>query len=787
MKQSCYPLHPSINEKKFIIHCSLFIVYCSFITFLLFCSCNSPKPVEHQPFALVEKVYPLLDSENSRWFFFSSACRPFGMVNLSPDNEIDGDWGSGYRYKIDTVKGFSHIHAWQISGLSVMPVNLSSADHTGVYQDFASKFSHETETVKPGYHSLMLDRYGVKVELTSTKRVGFHRYSFPAGAKPAVLFNLNKQVGPCLNRDGKLVQTGPRLVAGSLMNSPTRRKPKDLGIYFQVEFDRDIKAIEQDPVSGNFLVIFDILPDKPLLMKAAISYTSGDNAALNMSTELAHWDFERVMNDSFDEWERMLGRIEIEGGSEQQQRRFYTDLWHALQGRRVISDVNGAYPDNTGATFRIGQLPCDQAGKPLFNHYNFDGFWGAQWTLNTLWQLVYPEIAEEFVHSMMMMYRDGGLIPRGPAGGNYTFVMTGASTTPFIVGTVQKGIVKDNLEALYQACKKNHMPGGIMEKAGYEHHTSVGGGLKYYIEMGYVPYPLPEKSDGFHQQGAGMTLEYAYQDWTLAQFAKQLGHTDDYAYFMKRSQNYKNLFDAGTGWVRPRDIDGKWHTPFDPYEYAIGFVEANSAQATWFVPHDLPGLAQLMGGSEAAKQKLEQQFIEARPLGFTSGTSHDQETHPDYRRIPINYGNQPSTQTAHIFTMLGYPHLTQYWTRELVNAAFSGLDPSTGYNGDEDQGMMGSLSVLLKTGLFQMSGGTEEDAPYQIGSPIFDKITFHLDNRYYTGNTFTIRTKNNSAVNVYVQKAHLNGEEWHSHQIPHSILTAGGILELEMGDRQVSY
>ena len=753
----------------------------SMLAILLCCSCGDRKLIETQSFALVEKVYPLLDSENSRWFFFSSACRPFGMVNLSPDNEIDGDWGSGYRYKIDSVKGFSHVHAWQISGLSVMPLNLSTTGQTDPYQDFGSAFSHESETVKPGYHALMLDRYGIKVELTSTKRVGFHRYTFPAGAKPAILFNLNKQIGPCLNRDGKLAKTGRRTLTGSLVNSPTRRKPKDLGIYFQVEFDSDIKDIEQDPDSGNYLVFFDLTHDRPLLMKASISYTTGDNAALNMSAELPHWDFEQVMNDAFDEWNQMLGRIEIAGGSEQQQRRFYTDLWHALQGRRVVSDVNGAYPDNTGDTFRIGQIPCDRAGKPLFNHYNSDSFWGAQWTLNTLWQLVYPEIAEEFVHSMMMMYRDGGLIPRGPAGGNYTFVMTGASSTPFIVGAVQKGIVKDNLEEIYQACKKNHTPGGIMEKAGYEHHTSVGGGLKYYLELGYVPYPLPERSNGFHIQGAGMTLEYAYQDWTLAQFAKRLRHTGDYDLFMKRSQNYKNVFDPETGWMRPKDVDGQWLAPYDPYDYAKGFVEANGAQTTWFVPHDLPGLAQLMGGPEAARRKLEQQFRDAQKLGFTSGTSHDQETHPEFKRIPVNYGNQPSTQTVNVFTMIGYPYLTQYWSRELINTAFSGLSPSTGYNGDEDQGMMGSLSVLLKIGLFQMSGGTEEEAPYQLASPLFDKITIHLNERYHTGKTFVINAKNNSATNVYIQNARLNGKEWRSCQIPHDTLTGGGTLELELG------
>lgn len=757
-------------------------IYGLFILFVIL-ACNACKEQSRtKDKNYVDLVYPLLDSENSRWIFFASACRPFGMVNLSPDNETDGDWGSGYRYGNDTIKAISHIHGWQLSGIPVMPVTFGNRENPDIFSDFKSHFSHESETVKPGYHALFLDRYSVSVELTSTKRVGFHRYGFGENAHPGILFNLNGQLGPCLNKEGILEQSGNRRLTGSVVNAPTRRKPKDLKIFFQADFNADIKSIEKDAGTGNFLITFDLPADRQLLMKVAISYTSADHAALNMSEELAHWDFDKTVTESFDEWNQMLGRIEIEGGTEQQQRRFYTDLWHALLGRRTISDVNGAYPDNTGETFRIGRIPLDNRGKPLFNHYNSDSFWGAQWTLNTLWHLVYPEITEEFVRSMMTMYRDGGLIPRGPAGGNYTYVMTGASSTPFIVSAFQKGIIKDNPEEIYQALKKNHMPGGIMEKAGYEHDTSVGGGLKYYIQMGYVPYPLPDRNNGFHQDGAGMTLEYAYQDWTLAQMAKALGHDDDYEYFMSRSQNYKNLFDPETGWIRPRGIDGQWYAPFDPYEYKHGFVESNSAQSTWFVPHDLPGLAALMGGAEAAREKLEQQFIEAGKLGFTSGNSHAQELHPEYRRIPVNYGNQPSIQTAHVFTLIGYPHLTQYWSRKVVEAAFSGLDPSTGFNGDEDQGLMGSLSVLLKIGLFQMTGGTEENPAYQIGSPLFDQITIHLNNRYYPGNTFIIKTIDNNHVNRSVVHAGFNGTEIKDAHIRHNDLVKGGTLTLQMAE-----
>lgn len=258
-------------------------------------------------------------------------------------------------------------------------------------------------------------------------------------------------------------------------------------------------------------------------MKVALSYTTAENAALNKKEELPHWNFDKVVKETQEIWNELLGRIEVEGNTETQQRRFYTDLWKSLQGRRTISDVNGAYPDNTGNSFRVGKLPLDNNGKPLFRHFNSDSFWGAQWTINVLWGLVYPEIAEEFANSLLQYYQDGGLIPRGPSGGNYTYVMTGASSTPLFVGLYQKGIRGFDIDMAYEGLRKNHMPGGMMSRSGYEHKTAKGGNVEDYITMGYVPYPNPRGRFGGHEQGAGQTLEYSYQDWTLAQLALALG------------------------------------------------------------------------------------------------------------------------------------------------------------------------------------------------------------------------------------------------------------------------
>jgi len=746
---------------------------------LTFLACKKNIPVSEIIENFTDKVYPLLDTENSRWFFFSSASRPFGMVNLSPDTKIEGAWGSGYRHEVDTIKSFSHIHAWQISGLSVMPVTVSNEKSDIIFADFYSKFSHDKEIIKPGYHKVELERYNIKAELTSTKRVGFHKYSFPKNKNAGILFNLNTVLGPCDNVDGVLEKTGDKELSGKLVADATRRRPRPLIIYFKIELNKDIKTVEKDDKTDNYLMRFESTGE-PVLMKVGISYTSIKNAANNIKAELPLWNFDKVVEDSHNEWESLLSRIEVKGGSDVDQKRFYTDLWHSLQGRRMISDVNGAYPDNTSDTFRVGQIPLNEKGKPKFNHYNSDSFWGAQWTINTLWGLVYPEIKEEFVQSLLQYAKDGGLIPRGPSGGNYTYVMTGASSTPFIVSAIQQGIITKDLENIYQTLKKNHMLGGIMAKSGYEHNTNLGGGLKHYINNGFVPYPIPEGEFGGHQEGAGLTMEYAYQDWTLAQLAKKLNHKEDYDYLLHRSKNYTNLYDKSSGWMRPKDEGGKWLENFNPYQIKVGFVESSSAQSTWFVPHDLTGLASLMGGNDKAVEKLNNQFKASEELNFTSGNSHAQELHPEYRIIPINYGNQPSTQTVFIFNALGRPDLTQHWSRKVIDKAFSGLSPATGYNGDEDQGLMGSLAVLMKIGLFQMNGGTDNNSEYQIGSPIFDVVTINLNQDYYKGEKFVIKAKNNDPNNVHLNKVTHNEEVILDFTIKHKDITNGGELILEM-------
>ena len=741
-----------------------------------------------------DMVYPFLDSANSRWFFFSSASRPFGMVNLSPDMVLDGAWNSGYRYNENYIRCFSHVHAWQMSGIPVMPTTGDFKGQLGP-DAYKSAYSHDSEVAKPGYHKVVLDDYKITAELTSTTRVGFHKYTFPASKQSHILFDLSTVLGPSDQQSGHIEMVSNKELKGYAVMAPTSRRPKPITVYFNAVFDKPFDTFKgwqkgalkdiEGKITGEKVggyVSFQTKNKEVRMMKVGISYVSEEQANLNLQTELPHWNFDKIVSDSRSEWNEKLSRIEVEGGSEKQQRRFYTDLWHALQGRRIISDANGKYIDNTGSKPRIGQIPLNTDGRPKFNHHNSDSFWGAQWSLNTLWHLVYPEITESFVNSMLMMYDDGGLIPRGPSGGNYTYVMTGASSTPFITSAYLKGIRGFDINKAYSGLVKNHQPGGMMSKAGYEHNTVKGGGIEAYLERGYIPHPLFKKRYGGHQDGSTQTLEYSYQDYALAQLAKNLGKTADFDTYSKRALNYKNIWNKDIGWMWVKDTTGNWVEPVDILKYDNGWEEGNGAQYTWFVPHDVKGLTQLVGSREAFTEKLNHSFELASKHDFVSGKSHANETQEHNRRVYINYGNQPSMQTAFLFNFSGAPWLSQYWTHQIMDKVYGDLSPEYGYSGDEDQGLMGSLAVLLKIGIFSTNGGTSEKPYYEIVSPQFDKITIKLNPKYYTGKSFTIETNHGTGENekIYIDSAELNGKPLDQPWVLHDTLVKGGTLKLNL-------
>jgi predicted alpha-1,2-mannosidase len=737
----------------------------------------------------VDYVKPEIDTVHPRWIFFASASRPFGLVSLSPDTLIKGDWGAGYVYGEPYIRTFSHVHDWQLGGVPVMPVVGQMKGAEG-YEAYKAAYSHESEVIRAGYHKVTLKDSGIVVELTSTKRVGLHRYSYPATDAAYVLLDVGATIGPTDVIESSIRKTGPRSLAGWSKLAPTFRRPKPCTLYFVVDFDRDPAAFGGwerkvvrdgvDKISGpdaGGYAKFAFKTAGKLGMKVAISYVSEEGARKNMSAEAPGWDFDAVVRASAEEWNSALAKFEVSGGTEAEKVKFYTDLQHSLLGRRTFSDHDGRYVDNTGAESKIRQVPLDAKGQPTRSTYNTDGFWGSQWGLHTVWAMAYPRLMRDQIESLLDYYRNGGMTARGPAGGNYTFVMVGDQAMPLIAAAYAKGIRDFDTQAALAGGIKNAEPGGIRDHAGYEHGpTGTGGGMAFYAKQGWIPVEPPGK--GYHRGGAAQTMEYAYQDWCLSEFAAALGKTDVAEKYAKRSRSWRNLYDPSTGWIRPKNADGSWLTPF-----AItcddgacpGFVEANAAIYTYYVPQDVPGLIETMGGPTKFIERLNNQFEQTLPKHFVT-------PHGTHGRELIDYENEPSSHLAYLFAWAGEPWRTQYWVRKVKSETFGETTWQGGYHGDEDQGLMGSLGALMAIGLFDTTGGAGRAPRYEITAPLFDRVVIHFDPRYHRGGTFTITSENNKPENVYIQSATLNGQPltgrfW----ITQKEFEAGGKLHLVLG------
>lgn len=736
----------------------------------------------------VDLVNPFVDTHNSRWFYFNSASRPFGMVNLSPDTDTAKTWSSGYLYDSDSIRCFSHVHAWQLAGIAVMPTTGKFKGHLGM-DAYKSSFSHQDEIAKPGYHKVFLKDYGISVELTSSTRVGFHRYKFPKNKKKSIIFDTGARLAHGPTTFSKVWKVSNTEIAGVQVLKKTGRRPKDTPVYFVAKLNKSFDSfkgwvnnemveVDTDTIQGvnaGAGLFFENEEASEVLMKVGISYVSVEQARKNLDTEINHWDFDKVVDESLETWNNWLSKIEIKGGTDKQQVKFYTDLWHSLLGRRIISDVDGKYNDMTGDKPVIRSVRLDEKGNPLFPHYNFDAWWGSHWSLNVLWSMAYPEVMDGFCNTMVDMYQNGGLIPRGPSGGNYTFVMIGDPSVSFFATAYNKGIRNYDIEKAYEGLRKNAFVGGSRDHAGYEHNSpAYGGGMQYYVNQGWVPEGIEAK--GGHKDGASMTLEYAYQDWCLSQLSKALNKEEDYILFSKRSLNYKNLWNPETKMMHPREMDGSWIKDFQPVVddfNARGFCESNSAIYTHYVPQDIGGLIDLFGGNKVYNRYLDESFKKGEKLDFVGeGKNHAASW--------IDYGNQPGTGMAHLFNYSGAPWLTQKWVRK-VKDVYGDISPYGGYKGDEDQGQMGALGVLMAMGVFELDGGASVKPYYEITSPLFDEITIHLNNNYYSGEKFVIKTSNNKPENVYIQSAKLNGSILDNCWFYHDDFSEGGTLEIKLG------
>jgi predicted alpha-1,2-mannosidase len=726
----------------------------------------------------VDYADPLIGTSESRWMLNPGASLPFGMVQLSPDNQ-GTDWKAGYEYTLESISGFSHIHAWTMAGLSVMPTTgmlnpkiypPDAPSTTGETTGHRSRIKKSTEKASPGYYAADLINYNIKAEITTTTRCGFFKLTYPESQEAHVMFNLLFPAEyPFDVLDAKITRVSDTEIEGyskQLSGNWMRHGGwNDYTVHFVARFNKKFKSFggwidnkiskNIDSIAGKgdigAYVDFETRPGEIILLQTAISYVSIEQARLNLDTEMNPfaWNFDAARNNARDVWNNLLSKIEVQGGTEENKKKFYTNFYRAYCARSILSDVNGKYVD-----------PCEivrQAESPV---YGCDAFWNTFWNLNQVWSLVTPDLANSWVRSQLEMYKHGGWLSRGPAGFEYSGIMEASHEIALITGAYQKGIRNFDINTAYEAMVHQQTTNGIQHKCG-----GVAGNhdLDTYMRLGYIPWGGRVSN----------TLEFAYDDWCVAQMAKSLGKNADYEQFTKRAANYENIFDPETKFMRPKYPDGRWLEKFDALRTG-GYTEGNAWQYSFFVPHDVNKLVSMIGAEEFSN-RLAFGFEKSAKLNFNA-------IGDKMEMVYINHGNQPNMQAAYLFNYAGKPWLTQHWAREIMNK-FYGSDPYNGWPGDEDEGQMGAWFVMSAMGLFETDGGTSVKPFYEIGSPLFQKITIHLDNKYYKGKTFVIEARNVSNVNRYIQSATMDGKALNKPWFYHSDLVDGGTLILNMGAR----
>ncbi len=751
-----------------------------------------PAPEDYTDY--VSWVDPYIESARGRYFFFVTGSQPYGMIGAAPLTRNKNQYGGGYNYNSTDVLGFPQIHCWMLSGLTLMPTT-GHVDPTQGEEHWKSYFTHDGEIVQPGYHRLYLEKYNTWVEQTATDRVSFYRLTYTEDALAHVLFNLGGYVATSTMVNAHTSQTADNEISGYF---DTKGRlwggPDVVRIFFVAQLDKPFESLDgwadkdyfpgikelqgtkestprrsegwtyHDAPTSGISANYRVQAGDQLKVKMAISYVSVANAKENLQTGCAHWDFDKVRQDSQNEWNQYFGKIDVNGGTEAQKTKLYTDLWHVLLGRHKIDDFNGQYPDYTkggtrvgshtlNAQRKVGQLKKDKSGKSLHHMYNFDALWLTQWNLNTLWGLAYPSVIDDIAANLLEYDINGGLLPRGPCAGGYSYIMTGCPATSLLTSAYQKGITKKwSPSTGYNVMKRNHAKGGMLA-------LDMDKELDFYVQNGYCP------------ESAGLTIQWTFEDWALGEMAAKMGKKKDDAYFHKRAAGWSASFNKDLKLILPRKGDGSWlHT--DPLN-GWGYVEANAWQATFGLSHDIPGLAQQMGGNDTLCDMLNYSFEESISSDFVYG----------YGGGYVSYANQPGCSNAHVFAHAGKPWLTQYWVRRVKEQAHGAITPDRGYGGhDEDQGQMGGISTLMAIGLFSLDGGSKLNPVYDITSPVFDEVTIQLDPVYYPGKEFKIKTYGNSKENCYIQRARLNGKEYNSYQLPHSAFVQGGVLELWLGN-----
>ena len=682
---------------------------------------------------------------------------PFGMTGWTPETRSnEAKCVSPYYYNDSKITGFRGSH-W-LSGsctqdygsVTIMP---TVGDLRVEPDQRASRFQHLSEIMSPAYYSVQLDDYNLQAELTGTTRAGMMRITFPAAGQRHLLVEPNVHPGQGFIE----VRPAAREIIGY---NPVVRlyqgagKPAGFNGYFVIKLEQPIEefgtwcggattahARQQGSGCNRIGAYITLTPNGPtrILVRIGTSFTSLIEAERNLSTEESTWDFDSIRSRTETTWREYLSRIEIEGGTPAQRTTFYTALYHSSLAPRIVSDADGTY----NGFANEGRL---RHASPGTDYYDDFSLWDTFRALHPLLTILDPQRDGQMVQSLIDEGRQGGFLPIFPTWNSYTSEMIGDHAVAVIYDAYAKGIRNFNIREAYDLVRQN-----AFITPPHDQYVEGKGrrALNSYQRYGYIPLEDSVPDAFHHREQVSRTLEYAYDDYVASEFASSLGHVDDAALLLKRSNNWKNVFDPQTGFVRGRHADGSWTTPFDPTQPETYITEANPWQYTFFVPHDTHGLMEAMGGRMAFIAKLD---------GLFNADLYDQ-------------GNEPSHAIAYLYDDAGAPAKTQQHVRMIMNAQF-GSGPA-GLPGNDDAGQMSAWYVLSAMGFYPTCPGTPQ---YSIGSPLFPALVIHLTN----GKSFTVEARDNSAENQYIRSVTMNGQSHSGWSFDHQKILQGARLTLQM-------
>lgn len=679
---------------------------------------------------------------------FPGACRPFGLIQASPEtNAIGWQYCSGYNFKDSLIWGFSQTHlngtgCMDLGDLLVMPV-------TGrrVRDDYKSPFRKETESATPGYYTVELDEYGVKAELTATDRVALHRYTYNTADSASLLLDL--QHGLVWNPNQykshvKACETkweDAQTLTGHVRSSVWVNQD----LYFVMKFSKPVTdtlslPMEETEKGKRLLMSFDVKPEEELLMKVAISTTGVDGAKKNMEKELSGWDFDAVRNDAKAAWNNYLSRVEVTGTQDELEN-FYTSFYHALIQPNNVADVDGRY--------RNAKDSVVQSTSGDF--YSTFSLWDTYRAAHPFYTLAIPERVDGFVNSMVEQCETQGYLPVWALWGKETNTMIGNHAVSVIAEAYKKGFRGFDAERAFNAIKQTLT---------VSHPKS---GWETYMKYGY--YPM----DKVDAESVSRTLESVYDDYAASSMAEQLGKKEDAAYFKQRSEFYKNLFDTTTQFMRPKQADGQWKSPFNPSDIAHAesrggdYTEGNAWQYTWHVQHDVPGLIKLFGGEKPFLNKLDSLFtVELTGEGLADVTGLIGQ---------YAHGNEPSHHVTFLYALAGKPERTQELIREIFDTQYK--NKPDGLCGNDDCGQMSAWYMFNAMGFYPVD---PVSGNYVFGAPQLPKVVLHLPDH----KTFTVIAENLSKENKYIESIMLNGEPYEKNYISHEDIVKGGTLVYRM-------